>query len=105
MFSAYDEPSFCKIDVEGYELHVLKGLSQPIKALSFEFQTPASNKITVAAIAYMDTLGNYEFNLSLGEFMRLGYKSWLSSSELISKFCKIKTMTFGGVYARLLRWI
>jgi FkbM family methyltransferase len=103
LISAYGEPSFCKIDVEGYELHVLRGLSQPVKALSFEFNTPESNETTVTAITYLNTLGKYEFNLSFGESMRLEYKSWLSSSEFVSEFRKIKTMTFGDIYARLLR--
>ena len=32
-------PAFAKIDVEGFELAVLKGLSRAIPALSFEFTT------------------------------------------------------------------
>jgi FkbM family methyltransferase len=34
-------PVFIKIDVEGFEEAVLQGLSQPVRALSFEF-TPSS---------------------------------------------------------------
>jgi FkbM family methyltransferase len=37
LISRYRVPDFCKIDVEGYELEVLRGLGQPVPALSFEF--------------------------------------------------------------------
>ena len=37
LIGRYGRPTFCKIDVEGYELEVLKGLSQPVPALSFEY--------------------------------------------------------------------
>jgi hypothetical protein len=43
----YGNPSFCKIDVEGYEYKVLKGLSEPIKTISFEF-TPTKTFISSA---------------------------------------------------------
>ena len=33
----YGAPSFCKIDVEGLEVDVLRGLSSPIKMISFEY--------------------------------------------------------------------
>ena len=33
----YGVPSFCKIDAEGWEEHILNGLTQPIPRLSFEF--------------------------------------------------------------------
>ncbi len=36
LIERYGVPDFIKIDVEGYELEVLKGLSHPVNALSFE---------------------------------------------------------------------
>ena len=37
LIAEYGLPAFCKIDVEGGEADVLRGLSQPIPALSFEY--------------------------------------------------------------------
>ena len=36
----FGKPAFCKIDVEGYEYKVIKGLSEPLNTVSFEF-TPS----------------------------------------------------------------
>ena len=37
MLTKFGIPKFIKIDVEGYELEVLEGLSHPVKYLSLEF--------------------------------------------------------------------
>src|SRR5918997_5251407 len=37
LIAHYGAPAFCKIDVEGAELDVLRGLSSPLKTLSFEY--------------------------------------------------------------------
>ena len=37
LIATHGVPRFCKIDVEGYEPEVLRGLTQPLPALSFEF--------------------------------------------------------------------
>ncbi|MEM7022054.1 MAG: FkbM family methyltransferase, partial [Pseudomonadota bacterium] len=37
LIDRYGMPRFCKIDVEGYEAEILRGLSQPIELLSFEY--------------------------------------------------------------------
>jgi FkbM family methyltransferase len=42
LVARYGEPTFCKIDVEGFELEVLEGLSRPLRALSFEYLPPGT---------------------------------------------------------------
>ena len=44
LVAEYGEPAFCKIDVEGFEVEALKGLSRPLRALSFEYGPPRSPK-------------------------------------------------------------
>jgi FkbM family methyltransferase len=94
-------PAFCKIDVEGYELEVLKGLSQPIPALSFEY-LPACLDTARHCIAHLASLGTYAFNWSVGEAQCLRSAAWLDAEAMYARL-----MTFtpaqgsGDIYARL----
>lgn len=101
LIARYGEPCFCKVDVEGYELEVLRGLSRPLRALSFEY-IPASIDIALGCIERLGQLGSYEFNWSLGETHRLESALWLSSDEMAAR---LESMSpnggSGDVYARL----
>ncbi len=102
LIAAYGLPAFCKIDVEGYELEVLKGLTQPIRVLSFEY-LPAYLNAARSCVAILATLGRYEFNHSVGESHQLRSKVWLNTAECLAW---LDTLTHAGggsgdIYARL----
>jgi FkbM family methyltransferase len=97
-------PTFCKIDVEGYEAKVLRGLSSPIRFLSFEF-APEFISGTSECLRSLSTVGRYQFNYSVGESMRLALPEWVSEEELERRLSTLPdSRIFGDVYARSLDW-
>ena len=84
LVSLYGLPKFCKIDVEGFEQQVLKGLSQPIPYLSFEFHKSFLDDAK-ACMAHLALLGKPEFNGCFGESMEFIFPTWASASELLLK--------------------
>jgi FkbM family methyltransferase len=74
-------PRFCKIDVEGYEAEVLRGLSQPIPVVTFEY-LPAAIDVAVGAAARLAALGRYRFNVTVGERRRFLWPDWRPPAEL-----------------------
>lgn len=82
LIKKHGRPDFCKIDVEGYEYEVLKGLSQPIKMISIEY-TVGLFAPTIKCIQLLDALGKARFNYSQGESMSLVLHDWLSANEMM----------------------
>ena len=99
----HGNPSFIKIDVEGYEREVLSGLSVAPQAVSFEF-TPECIEETFACMDHLLSLAEFEFQLSLGESMRFELNSWLSGRDLKNYIstCEaiLSRQCFGDIYAR-----
>ncbi len=81
LIAAFGPPSFIKIDVEGFEDEVLRGLTQPIPALSFEFTTIARD-VARRCIATLSERGCYRFNIALGESQRLTFGDGITGSEM-----------------------
>jgi FkbM family methyltransferase len=103
MILKYGKPSFIKIDVEGYELNVLKGLSSDIKYISIEFN-PELCENTIECIEYIDNLnkGNTIFNYGYRNDEEFKYENWISKSEIIKYLKSINDFKFefGDVYCK-----
>jgi FkbM family methyltransferase len=94
-------PSFCKIDVEGFEAAVLQGLSRAIPALSFEY-VPETIAGAQAALERLTALGDYRFNRSPGESMRLVAAEWRDAAAMAKEIAGLPASAGSGdVYARL----
>jgi FkbM family methyltransferase len=92
---------FCMIDVEGYEARILRGLSQPIPLLSFEY-VPAAAEIACEAMALLGALGDYRFNLTVGERRQWRWPAW-QEAAVIEDWLRARRPEerSGDVYARL----
>ena len=77
----HGEPRFVKIDVEGFEPEVLRGLSTPIPALSFEFTT-IQRAAAETCIDLLATLGPYRFDAALGESQRFEFGTPADAARL-----------------------
>ena len=96
----YGQPAFCKIDVEGFELEVLKGLHRPLPHLSLEFFSKDLEPLH-DIILYLNQLGRYEYNFSLREQHRFELPEYTSADRLMTELSRTRTRVISGdIYAR-----
>lgn len=98
----YGTPQYCKIDVEDYELQVLKGLSQPIEFISFEFHKLFFKKAR-ECMNQLLTIGDATFNFMLWESMQFLFQKWMTSEELCRKLIEKSHSIddfWGDIYAK-----
>jgi FkbM family methyltransferase len=100
LIEKYGMPRFIKIDTEGYELEVLKGLSQPVKSLSFEYTLPDPQQKTIACIEAIEKIydSNARFNISVEESYAFKFPEWKDGHQLkqLINSPEFSTENFGG---------
>jgi len=87
--------------VEGSELEALQGLSVPLPALSFEV-IPAAVELALGCLDRLATLGDCEFNRTVGESARWLSSDWLGAAAMAAQLQALAPDSRSGdVYARL----
>ncbi len=95
-------PKFCKVDVEGFEYQVLRGLSQPIPYLSLEFTIEYLDDAR-KCINHLASLGYTKFNFAVGETPHLAIQEWVSPEYLFSYIHHVsqsEVNLWGDIYAQ-----
>lgn len=102
LIDRYGLPAFCKIDVEGAEAEILRGLSRPIGLIAFEY-IPALPAIAQEAIDRLRQLGNYRFNRVIGERHRFVDAEWKDAAAVSRDLATLGSESpSGDIYARLM---
>ncbi len=97
----FGKPKFCKIDVEGYELNVLKGLTTKIPYLSFEF-TREFFEDAKKCINYLMSLGNVKFNFVAINPFEFFLSNWVLPELLYNAIDSIDNEFLNGdIYAKM----
>ncbi|MFD0989551.1 FkbM family methyltransferase [Mariniflexile jejuense] len=105
LISKFGSPSFIKIDVEGFELEVLKGLTQSVKSLSLEYTVPERKDALLDCLCYLNTLynSNIMFNYCKTEFTEFSLSHWVNYNDMIEEVNSTAFLNtkFGDVYVKL----
>jgi FkbM family methyltransferase len=100
LIAKYGKPIFVKIDVEGYESEVLKGLSQPVDYISFEVLS-FNIDLMEECLLILSKLGYNQFNFSLRETFKLSFDDWVEA-DLIKKYLRGNSKLYSGdIYAKI----
>jgi FkbM family methyltransferase len=85
-------PDYIKIDVEGFELEVLRGLSRPISLISFETSRDREGNTAMiqSCLQLLNSRGKIEINLTPAENYTFALPEWLS----LEKFLEIYPRDF-----------
>ncbi|PUA81262.1 FkbM family methyltransferase [Nocardioides currus] len=92
-------PHYVKIDVEGFEPDVLRGLSKQVPVISFEVQGPALH-MAAQCVESLEQLGPYTYSVSPLDQHALA-TDWLDGPELLERLPELVGERHGDVFARL----
>jgi len=103
LIEAHGVPTFVKLDVEGYEANVLRGLDTPLPCLSFEY-LPAARHVALECVDRLTEFGDYRYNWSRGESHRLERAEWCDARAIRGVLEGLSSRAGSGdIYARLRR--
>ncbi|MBI3475569.1 MAG: FkbM family methyltransferase [Acidobacteria bacterium] len=87
LFVEHGVPFFVKIDVEGYEPNVLRGMQRPVPYLSFEVNLPEFQAEGVHCIERLGQIaGHGKFNYAVDCRLGLVLSQWVDQTEFLRIF-------------------
>jgi FkbM family methyltransferase len=102
LISEFGLPVLTKIDVEGFEIEVLNGLSHQLPLISFEYIAVEIQR-AIKCIQRLREIGSYEYNMTKREEFNLIFPQWMNSENILAVIRTIPTtISFGDIYCRLI---
>lgn len=94
LFREHGRPFYVKIDVEGYEAAVLKGLKSAVPLLSFEVNLPEFRpeaRQSIAMLNAIDPGARWNFSASADG---MALRQWMATDEMVAALeqCKLPTI-------------
>jgi len=87
LMSAHGVPIFIKIDVEGYEVNVIRSLQRPVRYLSFEVNLPEFRPEGIQCVELLGHLAaGGKFNYAVECEQGLALERWMSADEFLKVF-------------------
>jgi FkbM family methyltransferase len=99
LIEKYGTPAYIKIDVEGFEMEVLRGLTVPVKHISFEYTLPEMQSEAIACVDLLSALGPYVFKSELN-----ASNGYVSREEILREIHEMSVsgeLHNGDIFARL----
>ncbi|HTA27410.1 MAG TPA: FkbM family methyltransferase [Bacteroidia bacterium] len=107
LIAKHGSPKFIKVDVEGYEEQVFKGLTKKVKYISFEYTLPEFADNLDRILVKLNSIAPIQVNYSVAESMEFELSDWMDFEKFIESFrndkgFQSKLQDFGDVYVRYL---
>jgi len=104
LIAEYGVPQFIKIDVEGFEAEVLKGLSNKINYISLEYNVPDCIDILNDCVNEIERIDSQAmFNYSVADTAALNLQTWINSLDF-KRMISTKEFTdssWGDIYVKM----